>query len=233
MARVPVNVALIGDYNESIVAHRAIPIALRLAAGSLDVDMAFEWIATDTIAATEPLRRFDGIWCVPGSPYRNMEGALLAIQHARSQQQPFLGTCGGFQHAVVEYARNVVGWEDADHAESSPESARAVIAPLACSLVEVGGGVRFVPGTRVAAAYGATQAHEGYHCSYGINPQFADALVVGPMKVSARDDAGDIRAIELDNHPFFVASLFQPERAALKNIAPPLVVAFVRACASR
>lgn len=233
MAADRVDIALVGDRNESIVAHRAIPAALRLAAETLDVDVAFEWVATDTIHDTSALRRFDGLWCVPGSPYRSMEGALLAIEYARSQPVPFLGTCGGFQHAVVEYARNVMGWADAEHAESSAEGGRAVIAQLACALVEVGGDVHFAPNTRVTNAYGAAHAHEGYHCSYGINPRFADALVAGPMKVSARDDAGDIRAIELDGHLFFVATLFQPERAALKNIAPPLVIAFIRACASR
>ena len=138
MAADRVDIALVGDRNESIVAHRAIPAALRLAAETLDVDVAFEWVATDTIHDTSALRRFDGLWCVPGSPYRSMEGALLAIEYARSQPVPFLGTCGGFQHAVVEYARNVMGWADAEHAESSAEGGRAVIAQLACALVEEG-----------------------------------------------------------------------------------------------
>jgi CTP synthase (UTP-ammonia lyase) len=160
-----------------------------------------------------------------------MDGALLAIRYARSKPVPFLGSCGGFQHAVVEYARNVLGWADADHAETAPDSPRAVIAPLACSLVEVGAGVHFVPGSRIAHAYGTSEASEGYHCSYGINPEFAQAIASGPLKVAARDEAGDIREVELDDHPFFVATLFQSERAALKDVTPPLAVAFVRACA--
>lgn len=228
-----IRIALVGDHDEAIVAHRAIPRAVDLAARASSIDVSYEWLGTDAIREIDALRPFDGIWCTPGSPYRNMEGALLAIRYARSQRVPFLGTCGGFQHAVVEYARNVLGWDDADHAESSPDSTRAVIAPLTCSLVEMGGTVRFVAGTRIAAAYGAPQAQEGYHCSYGINPDFAGALAAGSLKVGARDDAGDIRAIELDGHPFFVASLFQPERAALRDIAPALVVAFVRACTVR
>ena len=70
---------------------------------------------------------------------------------------------------------------------------------------------------------------EGYHCRYGLNPQFRAALVAGPLRATAHDDSGDVRAIELDGHPFFVATLFQSERAALKGKAVPLAEAFVMA----
>jgi len=166
---------------------------------------------------------------VPASPYRSMDGALRAIRFARETGRPFLGTCGGFQHAVVEYARNVLGWTDAEHAETAPDAARPVITPLACSLVEVKDKIRLLPGTRIAAAYGTSEAAEGYHCRYGINEAFRAALTDGPLRVTAEDAAGDIRALELQGHPFFVATLFQPERAALADRLPPLVAAFARA----
>lgn len=225
-------IGLAGDRNDAVVAHRAIPIALQLAGEALQIDVKFSWVPTQEILDESRMADFDGIWCVPASPYRNMAGALLAIRFARELNVPFLGTCGGFQHAIVEYARNVLDWQDAEHGETAPDSPRAVIAPLSCSLVEVGGAVQFVPGTRIANAYGTTQAHEGYHCSYGINPEFQQRLTAGPLRVSSRDEAGDIRAVELDGHPFFVATLFQPERAALRDTVPPLVIAFVRACAA-
>ena len=88
------------------------------------------------------LAAFDGVWCVPASPYANTEGALNAIRVAREHRIPFLGTCGGFQHAVIEYARNVLGWTAADHAEVNPQAALALIAPLSCSLVEKTGEIR-------------------------------------------------------------------------------------------
>ena len=65
-----------------------------------------------------------------------MDGALRAIRFARETPRPFLGTCGGFQHALIEYARSVLGWADADHAESAPGAGRAVVSPLSCALVE-------------------------------------------------------------------------------------------------
>jgi len=221
-----VRVALIGDHDPAILAHRAIPEALARAADDAAVAVEAEWIATDTI--TPPtLANFDGIWCTPGSPYRSMDGALAAIRHARERGIPFLGTCGGFQHALLEYARNVLGWHDAEHAETAPNAARTLIAPLTCSLVEVSGRIRFTPETRLARAYETGEAHEGYHCRYALNPEFRAALTSGDLRVAAVDDDDDVRAVELATHPFFVATLFQPERAALSGRVPPIVRAFV------
>lgn len=133
---------------------------------------------------------------------------------------------------MIEYARNVLGWTDAEHVETAPKAARAVISPLACSLIEATAAVRLFAGTRIAAAYGTGSVTEGYRCSYGLNPEFREALVAGPLRASADDEAGELRAVELDGHPFFVATLFQPERAVLRGESAPLELAFVRACAA-
>ena len=225
-----ITIGLIGDYDESVPAHQAIPPALQRAADALHIEVGFEWVPTEEVTSVSRLARFDGLWCVPASPYRSMEGALLAIRHARETAVPFLGTCGGFQHAVVEYARNVLGWADAQHAETAPGAARTVISPLACALVETTGRVRLFAGSRIATAYGVGETTEGYRCRYGLNPEFQAALVAGPLRAAADDQTGEIRAVELDGHPFFVATLFQPERAALRGESAPLVTAFVGAC---
>ena len=224
----PLRVGLIGDHDPAVTAHRAIPRALALAAARIGIPVEPVWVPTEEIHGAARLAGFPALWCVPASPYRSTEGALLAIRFAREQGRPFLGTCGGFQHALLEYARGVLGWEDAAHRELSPDSPRAVIAPLSCGLVEVEGAIRLVPGSRLACAYGALQAREGYHCNYGLNPAFREALLSGPLCVAAEDAAGDVRGVELDGHPFFVATLFQPERAALQGRVPPLAEAFLR-----
>ncbi|AZF28212.1 CTP synthase [Pseudomonas sp. R2-60-08W] len=230
MKDAPLHLALIGDYNPDVIAHQAIPVALQQAAQALKLSVKVQWLDTDTITATASLHGFDGFWCVPASPYRDTEGALRAIRFAREQRRPFLGTCGGFQHAVLEYARNVLGWADAEHGELVPGAKRAVITPLSCALVEANDTVRLEPYTRIAQAYGSLDIHEGYRCRYGINPEFAHALLEGEMIASGHDAANDLRAVELLNHPFFVATLFQPERAALKGITPPLAIALLTAC---
>ena len=159
-----------------------------------------------------------------------MGGALLAIRYARENGLPFLGTCGGFQHAVIEYAQNVLGWSDATHAETTPHASRNVISPLSCGLLEGEGRVRFVPDTKLEAAYGAPETSAEYFCRFALNPEFRDALVSGPLREAASDEAGDVRAVELEGHPFFVATLFQPERAALNGKSVPIAKAFLEAC---
>ncbi|RWA27580.1 hypothetical protein DJ028_13420 [Pseudomonas veronii] len=224
------HLALIGDYNPDVIAHQAIPVALQQAADALGLTVRTQWLETDTLNTTSALQGFDGFWCVPASPYRDIDGALRAIRFAREQRRPFLGTCGGFQHAVLEYARNVLGWADAEHGELAPNAPRAVIAPLNCSLVEATDTVRLAAYTRIADAYGTRDIHEGYRCRYGINPDFASALLDGALIPCGHDSAGDLRAVELLDHPFFVATLFQPERAALRGVTPPLAIALLKAC---
>ncbi|MHC8375914.1 CTP synthase C-terminal region-related (seleno)protein [Pseudomonas sp. MDT1-16] len=226
----PIRIALIGDHDPHVTAHQAIPVALGMAAEHAGRDVQFQWLATDSISADASLADFDGFWCVPASPYRDMDGALRAIRFAREQQRPFLGTCGGFQHAILEYARHVLGWDDAEHGETSPDAARALLTPLTCSLVEAVESIHLVEGSLIAEAYESAEVVEGYRCRYGVNPEFERELLTQQLCAVGHDSSGDLRAVELRGHPFFVATLFQPERAALKGKLPPLVRALIAAC---
>ena len=230
-----VRIGLVGDRDPDVVAHRAAPEALRLAAAELGRALDVAWLGTAALGPDCPasLADFAGLWCVPGSPYANTAGALAAIRFARESGRPFLGTCGGFQHALLEYVRHVLGQRRADHAELDPAADMPLIAQLSCPLVEKAGRVILVEGSRLRALYGSPEALEQYHCNYGLNPAYEALLGGTALRVSARDPAGEVRAVELDGHPFFVATLFQPERAALRGVAPPLVRAFVAAAAAR
>jgi len=231
MSMAKVVIGLVGDYHAGIKAHVAIPEALARAGAAAGADVEPRWIGSDAVGETT-LAGLGGVWCVPGSPYVDMDGALRAIRWAREGGVPFLGSCGGFQHAVIEYARDVCGIAGADHAESNPVAALPLVAPLACALVGARGIVRLVAGTRLAAIYEAAEAEEGYHCSYGLNPALQARILDGALHVAAVDVEGQVRAVELDGHPFFVATLFQPELSALAGRTHPLVTAFVRAASS-
>ena len=229
--RRPVRIALVGDCDPEVTAHIAIPRALALAAEALECDPAPDWIATPELAqgAEQRLAPYHAVWCVPASPYASMDGALSAIRFARESGRPFLGTCGGCQHALIEYARGPLGLADADHAESNPDAALQLITPLACALREARDSIRLLEGTRIRALYGREEIVEGYNCSYGLNPAFRALLEASPLRVTGVDEAGDVRVVELEGHPFFVATLFQPERSALAGAAHPLIQAYLQA----
>ena len=224
-------VALIGDHDESVLAHKAIPLALQLSSSAVGRPVEWEWCSTSSILprAAEKLDMYDCVWCVPGSPYESEAGALEAIRFARESGVPFLGTCGGCQHAILEYARNVLGYVDAEHAESHPEALLPLIAPLSCALVDVTGTIRLEPGTTIERAYGRPVIEEGYHCSFGLNPKLECLLDGTALKITGREPGGEARALELVGHPFFIVTQFQPERSALAGMVPPVVSAFVAA----
>ncbi len=224
-------IALVGDYRPEVVAHQAIPVALARAAEFAGHELAWEWVATPRLGtgAARELAAFHAIWCVPGSPYASTEGALAAIRFARETKRPFLGTCGGYQHALIEYAQAHWGIEHPIHAELDPTASDPLISPLACSLVGEKGELSLTARSRLAEIYGATTAVEAYHCRYGLNPRYAARLDSGLLRVAARDANGEVRAVELAGHPFFIATLFQPERAALEGRAHPLIGAYVAA----
>jgi len=176
------------------------------------------------------------VWSV-SPPYlefeeQQQEGALRAIRFARETHRPFLGTCGGFQHAILEFARSVLGQIEADHAESNPAASMPLISPLSCSLVGASGRILFKTGSRAARIYGCAETIEEYHCNYGMNPRFRSLLDDSGMQITGVDEHNDARVVELEDHPFFMGTLFQPERSAFKGVAHPLIVEFVRAAAS-
>ncbi len=227
------HIGLIGDYNPQVRAHQAIPRALELAASSLGLSLQADWHATDALEGRveELLSGYDALWCVPASPYASMDGALQAIRFAREKQLPFLGTCGGCQHAILEFARNVLGIAEADHAETNPDAELLFVTPLVCSLVGVSDIITFKPESRIAAIYGKNEIIEQYHCSYGPAAQYYALLERNGLRITGLDKNGEARSFELDGHPFFICTLFQPELSALSgtNEAHPLITAYVQA----
>jgi CTP synthase (UTP-ammonia lyase) len=197
----------------------------------LGVDLDIEWIPTGDLETGAPdrLGGLDGLWSPPGSPYRSLTGALAAIRFARESGLPFIGTCGGYQHAILEYARNVMGFADAQHAEYDSTSSRLFISALACSLAGQTMRVFLQPGTTAHALYGVGEADEAYYCNFGLNPDERPALEASGLVVSGIDRDGEARIVELPGHPFFLATLFVPQTASTLERPHPLVTGFVAA----
>jgi CTP synthase (UTP-ammonia lyase) len=225
-------IACIGEYDPASPTHAATNAALRHSSDRLAVDVSTGWVSTESVE-DDMFGYFDAVWIAPGGPYKNIDKALAAIRFARENCVPCLGTCAGFQHMVIEYARNVLGVANAEHAEYSPDAAEAFITPLACSLAGRSMTLTFQPDSKVANSYGSNTATEQYFCNFGVDPARVETLKSGPMRVSGSDSEGVIRVIEWPEHPFFVGTLYVPQVRSLPGKPHPLVSAFVRAAVAR
>ncbi len=210
MPKMP-SIALVGDRSPQVQSHQRVPALLQALQDYEQLPVDAYWIPTDEIG---DLTGFDGVWLLPGSPYASESGAIGAVTQAREHALPFLGSCGGFQHALLEFGRNVCGLAKASHAENSPHAVEdLVVVPLACSLMGQEGLVRVSPGSRAERLLGTSQTFERYYCRYGVNPAYVEILENHGLTFTGRDEEGDVRIAELAGHPFFLASLFQPELA--------------------
>jgi len=218
----------IGDRNPEQLTHRELDAAFALIGGDVDCG----WVASDSAGARE-LDRADGVWLLPGSPYRDDDAADAAIVHCLRTGTPFLGTCAGFQYACVVLARTLAGRADAAHAERDPDAADSVVVPLACSLYGELRTVTPVTGTRLAAIRG-TAPFQGFHfCGFGLAPDAAEALERAGVTLAAHAPDAGVEAIELPEHPFFVATAFQPQVGASDTgELDPLIRAFLAAAAA-
>jgi CTP synthase (UTP-ammonia lyase) len=242
MTKTAARVALVGDRSANVRAHVCIPQVFDALRERDGLALDAYWIPTPEAQARD-LTGFDAIWLVPGSPYASEAGAVAAVTAAREGGIPFLGTCGGFQHAMLEYARNVCGLPAAQHAENigasaSPAAAgpggpELLITQLACSLVGHEEAVMVVPGTLAASIIGPGRRVERYFCAYGLNAAYLGTLAAAGLRFSGFDDNGQVRIVEIPGHPFFLGTLFQPEQYSDGSRPHPLIRAFAAAAVNR
>lgn len=225
-----IKVGIIGDRDPNKATHAATEEALGHAADAGGVSVVAEWLPTAGLQAEAgTLAGFDAFWCAPGSPYKSLDGALRAVRFARESGVPFVGTCGGFQHAVIEYARNMLGRTDAGHAEYDPLSPDPFVSALSCSPFGRTMRVELEAGSKVHGIYGAAVAEEEYRCNYGLAPENRRLLEEGGLRVSGTDPEGEARIVELPGHPFYVATLFVPQMGSRPGGPHPLISAFLKA----
>jgi CTP synthase (UTP-ammonia lyase) len=214
---------VLGDRDPRYQTHRAIDHTLTLMPGGVD---AF-WMPTDQAFAVSEA---DAIWCAPGTPYRDDDAVYDAIEQARGGGIPLLGTCGGFQYMAVEFARNAAGIDGAAHQETDPAAAAPVVASLSCSLVGRRREIRPVAGTLLAALVGEAPFSGFHFCTFGLNESYRDRLAAAGLVASAFADDAGVEALELPGHPFYLATLFQPQMESLDSGAlHPIVAALVAA----
>ena len=221
-----------GDFDASNATHVATNEALDHAAKYLNVLLTYEWVYTDRI---EPefaaiSGAYHGLLIAPGSPYKSMSGVLKIIQYARINKIPVLGTCGGFQHMVIEFARNVLGIQDAEHAETNPYASQLVINPLTCSLKGQQLDIEIIKKPSLAySIFNADSITENYYCNFGLNPEYQQQIDKAGFTITGSDKHKEARILELQHHPFYLATLFVPQVNSSYDKPHPIIVALLNA----
>src|SRR5215208_5259470 len=194
------SIAVVGDRDTSLLTHRELDAAI----ARMPTSVCGRWVATDRLSG-DLMDEADGVWLAPGTPYRDDDAVYALLREVREGGIPFLGTCGGFQYALVEFARNVAGIADAAHAETDPHAPEPVVGLLGCSLVGARRTVTPVAGTRLAAISG-TEPFLAFHwCNFGLSDAWVASLERASLVVAAHADDAGVEGVELPAHPFFIA----------------------------
>lgn len=229
----PPRIGIVGEFQPNFAPHNAIAPSVEHARGAdgCGLPVTLDWVATDDAEnmTSQELGGYAGWWIAPGSPYRSMDGALKVIRYAREQDIPLLGTCGGYQHVVLEYARNVLGFGDAAHAEYDPYASNLFISALSCSMAGQTMTVAVREKTTAAGLYGQRTVAEKYYCNFGLNLVHLPALTAAGLVVSGTDQDGEPRILELPDRQFFVATLFVPQTSSTADAPHPLIVGLLNA----
>jgi CTP synthase (UTP-ammonia lyase) len=226
-------IGIIGDRRRGSEAQDAIGPALHHAAGRLGIAVTSQWVGTCELREGDPgalLAGFPGLWCAPGSPFESMAGALAGIEVGRRSRRPVLGTCAGFQHGVIEFARNACGITSADHAEyGGSDGGLLVINELACSLAGQAMTVDLADDA-TRRIYDAKTVTERYYCRFGLDEAYLPQLESGGMVVAGRDALdGSVRILRLARHPFYYLTLFVPQTTSTPERPHPIVSSFLEA----
>jgi len=222
-----ITIGIIGDYDSERISHIATNEALVHCSKALNIHVEIKWISTDSLEkdVEKQLNDFNGLFCAPGSPYNSLKGALNGIKFARENNYPFIGTCGGFQHAVIEYLVNKLQLTDL----RNDEEKSIFITPLSCSLLGETSKILIDKNSNLYSYYNKEEIEERYNCNFGVNPEYEKLLHKDGFKIVGKDHSGEARILELPNMKFYVATLFQPQLSSTPENPHKLIIEYLKA----
>ena len=222
-------IALVGDFSEKIHTHLALNNAIEHCRKHLDFLIETRWLSTTSLPHQGlDQNEFQGCWIVPGSPYENDEAVLSTIRWARKNNFPLLGSSGGFQYMILEYARNVLQLGNAMHEETSADAVAPVISKLSCSLKGRQEDVLITDKSSWIYRVLKKEKITGhFYCNYGFNEKYKD-FFDDAFSFTAHSEDGGVRACELKGHRFFNGTLFQPSLDSTIDKPNPLLMDFFK-----
>jgi CTP synthase len=237
-----VNIGLIGKYVELQDSYKSILEAFIHAGAANETKVNVVSVHSEHLDASncaEKLAGLDGILVAPGFGERGIEGKIEAVRYAREKKLPFFGICLGMQMAVIEYARTVLGYADANSTEMNAATTHPVIDLMEeqKNITDKGGTMRLgswnctlQPGSLAHKIYGTAQISERHRHRYEFNGQYLDALQQAGLKASGTNpETGLVEIVEIENHPFFIGVQYHPEYKSTVANPHPLFVRFVAA----
>ena len=237
-----VEIAMVGKYIQLHDAYLSVVEALKHGGIAAHANVKIRWVDSEEVNkenVAQMLKGVDGILVPGGFGTRGTEGKITAIQYAREQKIPFLGICLGMQMAIVEYARHILGYEDANSIELDPETKHPVIAliPEQNGVVNLGGTLRLgaypcvlKDGSTAQKLYGTKEISERHRHRYEVNNDYREELEQHGMVLSGISPDGRIvEMLELADHPYFVGTQGHPELKSRPNRAHPLFRGLIQA----
>ncbi|WP_096203022.1 CTP synthase [Bacillus sp. FJAT-45350] len=237
-----VKIALVGKYVALPDAYLSVAESLRHAGYAFDADIDIQWVDSEEVTAenvAELVGDADGILVPGGFGDRGIEGKIAAIQYARENKVPFLGICLGMQLASIEFARNVLGLEGANSAELNPETKYPIIdlLPEQKDIEDLGGTLRLglypcklVEGSKAYDAYNEQVVYERHRHRYEFNNEYREQMEKAGFTFSGTSPDGRlVEIIEIQDHPYFIASQFHPEFVSRPTRPQPLFKEFIGA----
>ena len=239
-----VKIALVGKYVKLHDAYLSVAEALRHGGLAHGLKVEIGWEDSETLNRQNAKERLDGYGgvIVPGGfGIRGVEGMIAAAEYCRVNKVPYFGICLGMQTAVIEFARNVLGWADADSGELNSVSSHKVIDLMADQYGDIpkGGTMRLgaypcvlAKGSRAAEIYGQEQISERHRHRYEFNDKYRRDMQNAGLTVCGRSPDGKLtEAVEISSAPFYIGVQFHPEFKSRPNRPHPLFAAFVNECA--
>lgn len=237
-----ITIGLIGKYVELKDSYKSISEAFIHAGVANQAKVTVKWIHSEKINhknIDSELKGLDGILVAPGFGSRGILGKIETVKYARENKVPFLGICLGMQCAVIEYARNVLGWQEAHTTEIVEDCKFPVINLMSeqKNIEDMGGTMRLgaykcllTPGSNISKAYGTDKISERHRHRYEFNNEFLSEFEKNGLKATGKNpETGLVEVVELSDHPWFVGVQFHPEYKSTVDNPHPLFVAFLSA----
>ncbi|MBQ0111807.1 MAG: CTP synthase [Bacteroidales bacterium] len=249
-----INIGIVGKYVELHDAYKSITEALIHASATLQTKVKVSWIHSETLeneanergeaeVLKEKLGMLDGILVAPGFGSRGIQGKIMACRYARENKVPFFGICLGMQCAVIEFARNVLGWQNAHSVEMMASTPYPVIDIMEeqKKISNMGHTMRLgnypcalKEGSKIREAYGQENIQERHRHRYEFNSKFLEDFEKAGMKATGiNPDTNLVEVVEVEDHPFYVGTQFHPEYASTVESPAPMFIAFVKAAGAR